>query len=142
MKRSGAALRSKNTAQRTPSMGARLIHRLVQQKLPHKHNRRVELEIAVLLLDVTVSLIGGGKEPYRSAGSPDLVQDLDRLAVRHARIVLAYHSEQGLADRVSVVRRRNARQVFSHLGVPFVSVLRPAQITPIRLGMFQKGDQI
>ncbi len=117
--------------------------------LPHfkqvflqEFNGDVELIILVGFFLEAVAFVFGHNVPGGGSLLLEGFEDLIAFADRNARIVFAGDDHHGLLDFFDVVHGGDALQKFAHFGIAFIAVFHAAKIAAIRLGVFEKSNEV
>src|SRR5437867_4359008 len=123
-------------------LGREVRHLTAQQIAFGEEDRRVELEVLIVLLPEPVTLVSRHQIPDRHA---PLLQGGDHLlgfGPGDARIVHSRDDEQRLRDLVHVVERRGALHPRPERGVALVAVLDAPQVLAVPGRVLEKGGEV
>ena len=97
--------------------------------------------VPIVLLPQSVPLVVGKHGPHRPTGCTHLGGDLQRFGEGNPRVVTPVHQHQSRTDLVRTVQGADALEDGAHGRIPFVAILGPTQVLPIRAGPLQEGDE-
>src|SRR5690348_15851985 len=96
---------------------------LLEEGLAQELDGRTEEEVGIRLLHEAVSFVLREDEPHRRPAALEALDDLPRLALRHALAVRALRHEEGLYDALDVSEARDRFQELAHGRIALVAVL-------------------